>query len=93
MKKNDKLDSYELDILTGVEHDEWIEVMDIELERKRLKQIAIDTQQALKEIKIKINENDYFQLKKKGLETGIPYETIITTLIHNYTAGQINLVL
>ena len=93
MKKNLHLDEYEADLVESIEKDEWVETGDIDNERKRLKNIAIRTQQKSKEIKIKVNENEYFLLKKKELETGISYESIIKALIHSYNCGKINLIL
>ena len=93
MKNNIKLDDYEAELLKSVEADEWIKIENIEEEKKRMKKYAQNTQQKLKEIKIELNENVFFQFKKKSLENGLSYQTLINALIHNYTIGKINLTL
>lgn len=94
MKNNLKLDNYEKEILKSIEEeDQWIEVDDIENERKKMKKYAENTQERIKEINIRLNENVFYQFKKKSIENGISYQNLINALIHNYTIGKINLTL
>jgi len=42
-------------------------------------------------ISLRISERDLKLLKRKSLETGIPYQTIISALIRQYVDGKIKL--
>ena len=44
-----------------------------------------------KPISLRISERDLKLLKRKSLETGIPYQTIISALIRQYVDGKIKL--
>ena len=43
------------------------------------------------EIKIKISEKDVRNLKLKEIELGIPYQNIVSALIHKYLENKIKL--
>jgi len=42
-----------------------------------------------KSISIRLNESDLYLLKRKALETGLNYQNIIQSLIHQYTHDKI----
>jgi len=73
-----------------IEKDEWVSVKDLENEKLKLKK-AVENKYRKKVISIRISEGDIQKLKKKALETGIPYQTLISSLIHNYVEGKIKL--
>ena len=83
------LDDYEADILQSVENGEWKSRGDID---KRIKELQNHIKhQKKKAISIRIGENDIYELKKKALESGIPYQNIIQMLVHQYAANKIEL--
>ena len=42
-------------------------------------------------ISIRISENDLYELKKKSLESAIPYQNLIQMLVHQFAANKIKL--
>lgn len=42
-----------------------------------------------KRITIRLYEHDYQGIQKKALEMGIPYQTLISGLIHRYIEGEL----
>jgi len=44
-----------------------------------------------KNITIRLSLGDVTTVKNKALETGIPYQTIISSLVHQYATGKIRL--
>lgn len=40
-------------------------------------------------ITIRINAEDLEQIKQKAAQTGMPYQTLITTLLHQYLSGKV----
>jgi len=83
------LDSFEQDILNSVNNDEWQSKGNIQQRRKELQQFLKSEKK--KAISIRLPENDLYELKRKGLENGIPYQNIIQMLVHQYTENKIHL--
>jgi predicted DNA binding CopG/RHH family protein len=83
------LDEYEQDILQSVENGEWESKKNID---KRLLELqSYVKHQKKKAISIRINENDIYELKKKALENGVPYQNLIQVLIHQFASNKIHL--
>lgn len=40
---------------------------------------------------VRLSENDFYELKRKSLENGIPYQNVIQMLVHQYTSNKIHL--
>jgi len=83
------LDDYESDILNSVENGEWESRADIDARIKQL-QSTVKSQKK-KAISIRIGENDIYELKKRALENGVPYQNIIQMLIHQFASNKIQL--
>ncbi len=83
------LDEYEADILQSVENEEWQSRGDID---KRIKELqSYVKNQKKKAISIRVSENDIYELKKKALESGVPYQNIIQMLIHQFVSNKIQM--
>jgi predicted DNA binding CopG/RHH family protein len=83
------LDKYEADILQSVENGEWQSRGDIDNRMKELQSYVKN--QKKKAISIRVGENDIYELKKKALESGVPYQNIIQMLIHQFASNKIQL--
>jgi predicted DNA binding CopG/RHH family protein len=83
------LDKYEADILQSVENGEWQSRGDIENRMKELQSYVKN--QKKKAISIRVGENDIYELKKKALESGVPYQNIIQMLIHQFVSNKIQM--
>jgi len=80
----------EKELIEEIEKDEWKPVKNLEKEKKKLKN-ALKEKYKKKAISIRLSEGDIRKLKKKSLETGIPYQTLISSLIHQYVEGKIEI--
>ncbi len=85
----DKLDKYEKDILESYENDEWVPAKDSEDVKRRFAEYAKNTFKKNKRINIRISEKDLADLKVKSLEEGMPYQTLITSILHKYISGKL----
>ena len=83
------LDEYEADILQSVENGEWQSRGDIENRMKELQSYVKN--QKKKAISMRVWENDIYELKKKALESGVPYQNIIQMLIHQFVSNKIQM--
>jgi len=77
------------DIIDSVESGEWKSVSDLESIKSKLIQAAEET--AIKDyrINVRISKRDVEALKTKALEEGIPYQTLVTSILHKYVTGRI----
>ena len=85
----EKLDKYEKDILESFEKGEWEPIDDLEKEKERLSKIAKNTYLKNKRINIRISEWDLIRLKAKSMKEGIPYQSLVSSLIHQYITGKL----
>ena len=83
------LDKYETDILQSVENGEWQSRGNIDSRIKELQSYVKN--QKKKAISIRVAENDIYELKKKALESGVPYQNIIQMLIHQFASNKIQM--
>ncbi|MDQ1340324.1 MAG: hypothetical protein QG567_1481 [Campylobacterota bacterium] len=84
-----KLDQYELDILHSVENEEWQSKNNLDIRLLELQSYIKN--QKKKAISLRVNENDIYELKKKALENGVPYQNLIQILIHQFATNKIQL--
>lgn len=87
--KNLNLDDFEQDILDSVENDEWQSKGDLKTRLAELQGFLKNEKK--KAISIRLSENDLYELKRKSLENGVPYQNIIQMLVHQYTSNKIHL--
>ena len=79
----------ESELINSVEAGEWSSVSDLPSMKERLLKAASET--ALKDyrINVRISKRDVEALKTKALEEGIPYQTLVTSILHKYVTGRI----
>ncbi len=87
--ENLNLDDFEQDILDSVENNEWQSKGDIKARLTELQGFLKNEKK--KAISIRLPENDLYELKRKSLENGVPYQNIIQILVHQYTSNKIHL--
>ena len=85
----DNLDNEEKEILNAYENNEFVEVPEMEAEIKNHVEYAKLTFLKNKRINIRISQKDLESIQRKALEEGIPYQTLIASLIHKYVKGKI----
>ena len=58
-------------------------------EIENIKKIAKNTFKKDRKISLRLYDHDYIGIQKKALEMGIPYQTLISGIIHRYIEGDI----
>jgi len=85
-----KMDKYELELLEAVDNpDEFQRVENFEEEVLEAKMAAKNFLKKTKNVNIRIPEFDMLMLKRKSAEMNIPYQTILSSLIHQYVTKRI----
>jgi predicted DNA binding CopG/RHH family protein len=83
------LDAYERDILASFERGEWKRVKDFEASKKRIQAMARATLRKNKRVNIRIAEYDLQAIRVKAMEEGIPYQTLISSVLHKFVNGRL----
>lgn len=86
---DDNLDDYEKEVLNGLEKEGYKSVPNVKDEIEQYRAIARATLAKKRNINIRISEADLFKVKSLAAKKGIPYQTMITSVIHQYSTGQI----
>ena len=78
----------ETDLLNSVEAGEWSSVADLASIKARLMKSATETAVKDYRMNVRISKRDVEALKTKALEEGIPYQTLVTSILHKYVTGR-----
>ena len=83
------IDQEEKDLMESIERDEWQPVKNINQERKKAIDAARNTLKKDKRINLRLSQKDYHQIQIKAIEEGIPYQTLISSIVHKYLNGSL----
>nr|VFJ65346.1 MAG: Predicted DNA binding protein, CopG/RHH family [Candidatus Kentron sp. FW] len=83
------LDDEERDLMESVERGEWISVKNLDQEIENHRQYAHNTLRKDKRVNIRISSRDLEALQTKAVEDGIPYQTLMTSVLHRFVAGRL----
>ena len=83
------IDQEEKDLMESIERDEWQPVENINHEKKKAITAARNTLKKDKRINLRLTQKDYHQIQIKAIEEGIPYQTLISSIVHKYLNGSL----
>lgn len=78
------LDEEERELMESIERDEWVPVKDFKTEQQKAVQAARNTLKKDKRINLRLSQRDYHQIQIKAIEEGMPYQTLIASIVHKY---------
>ncbi len=84
-----KYDKEEKEILDAYESGKMKPSTPSKKEIERIKAIAKSTFMKDKRITIRLYDHDYKGIQKKAMEMGIPYQTLISGIVHRYIEGDL----
>jgi len=84
-----KLTKEEKEVLDSVERGEWKRVPNFEREAKRYEEAARATLRKDKRVNIRMTQRDLVHFQKKGIDEGLPYQTLISSVLHRYINGRL----
>lgn len=84
-----RLEQEEQELLESFERDEWRPLQEREAEIDRYREYARTTFRKNKRVNIRISGKDLEALKIRALEEGIPYQTLMASVLHKYTEGRL----
>ena len=84
-----RLDREEKELLDSFEREEWRSVEGRETEIEGYREYARATFKKDKRVNIRISKKDLEALQKRALEEGIPYQTLMASVLHKYVGGRL----
>jgi predicted DNA binding CopG/RHH family protein len=79
----------ELELLASHENEEWQSVKNIKDQKETYQAYARATFRKDKRINIRISEKDLLALQKRAIREGIPYQTLVSSVLHKYVTGAL----
>ncbi len=86
---NLKLQQDELELLALYEAEEWQSVKKLKEQKEQYRAYARATFRKDKRVNIRISEKDLLDLQKKAIRQGIPYQTLLSSVLHKYANGAL----
>jgi len=87
MKKTEYLDKDERELVRSIENEEWVSDLS-KKEKKQYEKYARYSLNKQKRINIRMTERDLKKIRTKAVEEGLPYQSLISMLIHKYNEGK-----
>lgn len=87
--KSLKLDLEEKELLEELERDEWVSATSSPKDLQKFQAAAKNSLRKDKRVNIRISERDLTSIQKIALEEGIPYQTLISSVLHKYVNKKI----
>ena len=84
-----KLSKEEKKTLESVEKGHWRSVRGVKKEIRRYHDYARATVRKDKRVNIRMSEKDLVSFQKEALEQGLPYQTLISSILHKYVNGRL----
>ena len=77
-----ELDPEEQELQNSIENEEWISVKNSKSLQAKIVEAAKFTNAKTKTINIRLPEKDLYKLKAKAAEEGMPYQTLVASILH-----------
>ena len=83
------LDNEEKELVKSLGTETWVSVDNLEKEINKHQKIAQNTLKKDKRINIRLSAHDLEALKTNAVEVGLPYQTLVSSILHQYAAGRL----
>lgn len=84
-----KINAEEQEIVDAFEAGALKSIPDLKSELEKHKEYAAATFQKDSRINIRISSKDLRAIQKRALSEGLPYQTLISSLLHKYVEGRL----
>ncbi len=84
-----RLDDEEQELLRSYEEEEWQSVSQVEEEKARYQDYAHATFRKDARVNIRISSKDLEAIQKRAIEEGIPYQTLMASILHKFVSGRL----
>src|SRR4030066_232315 len=89
MKKAEYVDKGEMELAKSLDTEEWVSDL-TKKEKRQYEEYARNSLTKQKRINIRMTERDLKKIQAKAIGEGLPYQSLISMLIHKYNEGKIS---
>jgi predicted DNA binding CopG/RHH family protein len=90
MKRAEYVDKDEMELAKSLETEEWVSDL-TKKQKKQYEEYARNSLTKQKRINIRMTERDLKKIQAKAIEEGLPYQSLISMLIHKYNEGKVSI--
>ena len=83
------LDKEEKELSDSYDRGEWRSVKNLEREKQKLRDAAKNTLKKDARINIRLSSKDLGDIQVIAAREGIPYQTLLSSVIHKYASGML----
>jgi predicted DNA binding CopG/RHH family protein len=87
-KKPEYLDDEEKELMASLDKGEWKSDLTPKL-KTMYRQYAENSMSKTKRINIRMNDRDFHKIQSKAMQEGLPYQSLISMLIHKFNEGKL----
>ena len=91
--KNAQLDPYEQELSDAIENSQVREVPDMEKEKKRIVSMFREAARKDRRVSLRVNDRDLDAIQARAAANGLPYQTLIATILHQVATGKMTITL
>lgn len=84
-----EIDEYEQEILNAFEKGDLISANPSKQEKEKYKSSAHATFLKDRRVNIRLSSPDLMDIQARALEDGVPYQTLIASVLHKYVSGKL----
>ena len=89
------LDNYEKQLIEDLKNNEFVSVPNLKAETKRyvsyFKNYVKNMPKKNKRIALRVANEDLEKIQEKAIRSGIPYQTLISSILRKFARGKINI--
>lgn len=89
MNDQPHLDEEEHRILQDFEREEFKSLRNFKQEKQRLENAARKTLQKGERVNIRVSGRDLERIRKRAAAEGLPYQTLIASVLHKFVTGRL----
>ncbi len=87
--KPQEFDLEEQEVVESYEREEWQPIANLEDELKHYQAYAVATLKTLRFVSIGLSPEDFDEIQQKAIEKGVPYQTLIANIVHQFAIGRL----
>ncbi|OGT37873.1 MAG: hypothetical protein A3F12_03535 [Gammaproteobacteria bacterium RIFCSPHIGHO2_12_FULL_38_14] len=85
-----KLNSEEKAILKAFESGKLKSISNVKAEKKRIQNLAKAHGLKNRRVSLRMSEWDFTKIQEEALKEGLPYQSLLSSIIHKYLTGQLD---
>lgn len=90
---NAQLDPYEQELSDAIENGRVQEIPNMNKEIKRITALFREAARKDRRVSLRVNEGDIRAIQAKAASNGLPYQTLIAAVLHQFATGRVTVTL